>query len=67
MGYSRSKPESGSEGNRTFAQDFNMEHSFSGVTVTMKKVFTGSKAAESGSSRSAHADPMNLPSCVYLG
>lgn len=64
-GFSRSRAASGNEGNRTFAQDFNMEHSLSGATVTIKKAFTASKAAETSPSRST--DPMNLPSCVYLG
>ena len=56
-GFSRTKAASGGEANRTFAQDFNMEHSFSSVTVTRKKVYSSSNTAESSPSRSACADP----------
>jgi hypothetical protein len=67
MGFSRTKPESAGEGNRSFAQDFNMEHSRSGGTLAARNISASSDKAESGKSRSAYADPMNSPSCVYLG
>jgi len=67
MGFSRTKSQSIGEGNRSFAQDFNMEHSRSGAATGVKNISAGSAAAESGTSRSASADPMNSPSCVYLG
>jgi hypothetical protein len=67
MGFSRTKSGSIGEGNRSFAQDFNMEHSRSAGTVKGKNVSVACGAVEQGKSRSGNADPMNLPSCVYLG
>jgi hypothetical protein len=67
MGFSRIKSESIGEGNRSFAQDFNMEHSRSAGAAKGKNISVGCGAVERGKSRSGHADPMNLPSCVYLG
>jgi hypothetical protein len=67
MGFSRSKPGSIGEANRSFAQDFNMEHSRSGAGVGVKNISNGSGAADPGSSRTAHADPLHSLSCVYLG
>jgi len=66
-GFSRTKTESAGEGNRSFAQDFNMEHSRSGAAVTVRKISAGSETAESRTSRKGHAEPMNSLSCVYLG
>jgi hypothetical protein len=57
MGFSRAKAEPAGAGTRTFAQDFNMEHSVSAVTVTRVRV----------SAASNQTDPAALSSCVYLG
>jgi len=67
MGFSRNTSGSVGGGNRSFAQDFNMEHSRSAGTVKGKNVAVGCGAVERGKSRSGNADPMNSPSCVYLG
>ena len=67
MGFSRTKSGSIGEGNRSFAQDFNMEHSRSAGTVKGKNVSVGCSSVERRKSTSGHADQLNLPSCVYLG
>ena len=51
-----SRPESTTAKKRTFVEDFNMEHSFSGVTVTLVAVSAGSDPRETGSPRRALAD-----------
>jgi len=66
-GFSRTASESKGEKKHTFAEDFNMEHSLSGVTVTVITISSGSDSAESGTVRSLYAESMNSPSCVYLG
>jgi hypothetical protein len=45
---------------RTFVEDFNMEHSSSGVTVSLI-------TREPSVARSQNAYVVNSPSCVYLG
>jgi hypothetical protein len=57
MGFSRTTTESAGSGTRSFAQDFNMEHSASARTVTRVRVSTASN----------QADPAASLSCVYLG
>jgi hypothetical protein len=44
----------------TFVEDFNMEHSSTGVSVTVVTM-------ESGAARNQNAYVVNSPSCVYLG
>ena len=70
-GISRIKLESGSksgsERERPFLEDFNMEHSCSNVTVALKAFSAGSDAGEQARSRNPAALSMNTPSCVYLG
>jgi len=56
IGFSRTQSEF-SPASRTFAQDFNMEHSVSAVTVTRVRISAGSD----------QADTAKAPSCVYLG
>jgi len=67
MGFSRTKSGSIGEGNRSFAQDFNMEHSRTAATAKGKNASVGCGAVEREKSRSGCADAMNSPSCVYLG
>ena len=61
-----SRGESMNERQRPFLEDFNMEHSFSGVTVTLISV-SGSDPKETGSPRNPYAHSMTSPNCVYLG
>jgi hypothetical protein len=44
----------------TFVEDFNMEHSSAGVTVSVVTM-------EPGAARNQNAYVVNSPSCVYLG
>ena len=44
----------------TFVEDFNMEHSSAGVTVSVVTM-------EPGATRNQNAGHVNSPSCVYLG
>jgi len=66
-GFSRNTPESSGESQRPFVEDFNMEHSFSGVAVSSMTNSARSNSSESGTPRRGYAEPMNSLSCVYLG
>jgi len=66
-GFSRTTPELKGERQRPFVEDFNMEHSYSGVAVSVITNSARSDSADSGTSRGGYADPMNSLSCVYLG
>jgi hypothetical protein len=49
---------------QAFIEDFNMEHSCSNVTVSLRAF---SDAADSSATRNKLAHSANSPSCVYLG
>jgi len=66
-GFSMMMMDSKGEAKRPFVEDFNMEHCFSGATLTLMAISASSDVAESSKPRSGYADLMNLPSCVYLG
>jgi len=56
--------ESSGKPRQAFVEDFNMEHSCSNVTVSLRAF---SDAQDSATSRSRFAHSLNSPSCVYLG
>jgi hypothetical protein len=66
-GFSVMMMDSKGEVTRPFVEDFNMEHCFSGATLTLMAISANSDTAETCKPRSGYADLMNLPSCVYLG
>jgi hypothetical protein len=58
------KAESVGKARQAFVEDFNMEHSCSNVTVSLRAF---SDAADSATTRNKFAHSSNSPSCVYLG
>jgi hypothetical protein len=63
----KAKPEPKSERNQPFIEDFNMEHCCSGVTAALMAFSASAESPESGKTRNPYAQPMNPPTCVYLG
>jgi hypothetical protein len=60
------KPNARGENKISFVEDFNMEHSASGISVTWLSA-AASDSARPGRSRSARAHQKSAPSCIYLG
>lgn len=56
-----------SDRRQAFLEDFNMEHCCSTVTVKLLAFSASADALEQASSRNPYSQPVNSPSCVYLG
>jgi hypothetical protein len=52
---------------RPFVDDFDLEHSFSGVSVTLKAISASSEAVATAAPRKPRTYDMNSPNCVYIG
>ena len=50
-----------------FVEDFNLEHSFSGVCITRIVISSRSDFAKSRTPRNPRASDLNSPNCVYIG
>lgn len=66
-GCSMGKPEFIRGSQHSFLEDFNLEHSLSGVTITLFAISASADPAQSGLQRSTEARELISPSCVYLG
>lgn len=64
---SKTKLGSNTESRRPFIEDFNMEHCCSGVTAALMAFSANSDSGDASASRTSYLQPINPPSCVYLG
>lgn len=66
-GFSPVKSETSCAGRRSFAEDFNMEHSASRIPGTRHPAQSIGDSVDAGTSRSAQAHSKASPNCVYFG
>jgi len=51
----------------SFAEDFNLEHSLAGATITVIAISASGDSAGSSAPGSPYARDLTSPNCVYLG
>jgi hypothetical protein len=52
---------------RPFVEDFNLEHSLAGASITQITISASAGFLESAKPGNSHAYKLNSPNCVYIG
>jgi hypothetical protein len=66
-GLSKIEPGSRRANERSFIEDFNLEHSFSVASITQISISTSAGFVESASPGKPRAYDLNAPNCIYFG
>jgi hypothetical protein len=66
-GFSKIEPGLTRDKTASFVEDFNLEHSFSGVSITLLAISASSDFVESGTIGDPSAYDLHSPNCVYIG